>query len=390
MTSPLTANVKLLDLPVNDTRGVVGSCSAGKLQALTWADLFKEDKDNGNSRTMGTNMVTNDKINFLSLTYGGIPLSQDGFAQSCEQAGPSGVQNQNSIIEVNWDGSDSNEVGEKYSFFGEYGFDSVKIDSKSFKFAMKNGDLILFEIKGSLLYKINFNFELAPQIIRFISQLRNLDQSNFEIKRRFGEIRISLEINRAGYYVKMAKNKGGSIHIPMGPNNSSIFKFLNIFSNFVGLSKSMQDDSAFLQHRSKLAPEDPTSISKLILHYQIQTIDTENQHVFSCEKQPQLSPIQAYSDASDDFNHSDDSFFTDDFLGHATDSDRRPPLSYPEEIRKSKFNREICRKANLMNSDNCLPTANLNTQVKIYRKNQKNKRRHSMTTRSQSRDFPWD
>ncbi|CAH9127800.1 unnamed protein product [Cuscuta epithymum] len=100
--------------------------------------------------------------------------------------------------------------------------------------------------------------------------------------------------------------------------------------------------------------------------------------------------IQAYSDAFDDFDHSDDSFFTDDFLGHATESDRRPPISYPEEIRKSKFNTAICHKANFITSENCLPTDNLNTQLKIYRKSQKNKRRHSMKTRSQSRDFPWE
>ncbi|CAH9067615.1 unnamed protein product [Cuscuta europaea] len=91
-----------------------------------------------------------------------------------------------------------------------------------------------------------------------------------------------------------------------------------------------------------------------------------------------LPLIQAFSDASDDFDHSDDSLFTDDFLGHATESNCRPPISYPEEIRKSKFNTAIYGKANFITSKNCLPTENLNTRLKIYRKSQKNKRRHNM------------
>ncbi|CAH9137061.1 unnamed protein product [Cuscuta epithymum] len=116
----------------------------------------------------------------------------------------------------------------------------------------------------------------------------------------------------------MAKYKGSFIRLPMGPHNSSLLKFLNIFSNFVGHSKSMQDDSISLQHGSLLETEDHTSISKLIFNYQIQAAITETNHVFSSGKQHQLPLIQAYSDASDDFDHSDDSLFTDDSLGHAT------------------------------------------------------------------------
>ncbi|CAH9124391.1 unnamed protein product [Cuscuta epithymum] len=148
-----------------------------------------------------------------------------------------------------------------------------------------------------------------------------------------------------------------------------------------GLSKTVQDDSLSLHHRSVPQTEDPTSISKLIFNYHIQTADAEKTHVFSFGKQPELPLNQAYSDASDDFDHSDDSLFTDDFLGHAIESDRRPPISYPEEVWKSKFNTAICRKATFITSENCLPTENLNTQLKIYRKSQKNKRRHNMTTR---------
>ncbi|CAH9120598.1 unnamed protein product [Cuscuta epithymum] len=148
--------------------------------------------------------------------------------------------------------------------------------------------------------------------------------------------------------------------------------------------------------RSRIESEDPTSISKLILNFQIQgdlRIESEcneNQIVLSSEKQPKLPQIEAYSDASDSYDYSDDSFYRDDFLGHATESNRRPPISYPEEIRKSKFNSAICCKANFVTSENCLPTDNLNTQLKIYKKSQKNKRRHGMRTRSQSRDFPWE
>ncbi|CAH9074230.1 unnamed protein product [Cuscuta europaea] len=61
---------------------------------------------------------------------------------------------------------------------------------------------------------------------------------------------------------------------------------------------------------------------------------------------------KTHSDASDDFDHSDESFFSDDFLGHASETDRRPPLSNREEIKKSKVNRSICRKSRFVNSDN--------------------------------------
>ncbi|CAH9104339.1 unnamed protein product [Cuscuta epithymum] len=139
----------------------------------------------------------------------------------------------------------------------------------------------------------------------------------------------------------MVKHKGSFIQIPMGHHNSSLFKFLNIFSNFVWLSKSVQDDSISFQHGRMSEIKEPTSISKLIFIYQIKAAGIENQQVFSSEKQPQLPQIQAYSDASDDFDHSDDSLFTNDFLGHATESERHPPISYPQEIRKSKFNHDL-------------------------------------------------
>ncbi|CAH9104610.1 unnamed protein product [Cuscuta epithymum] len=282
------------------------------------------------------------------------------------------------------------EACEKYSFFAEDGFDSIKIESKMFKFALQGSNLVLFEIKNSQLRKMEVNLDIAPRIICFMSQLTNLAQPNLKQSRRFGDITVCLETNRSGCYVKIFKHKGSSINIPVGHKKSSLLQFINIFSNFVGITKYVQDDSINLQLRSTIESEDPTSISKLILNSQIQGQCTENQNVISSEKEPELPRIQAYSDASDSFDYSDDSFFADDFLGHATESDRRPPISYPEEIRKSKFNREICSKANFVTSENCLPTDNLNKQLKIYKKSQKNKRRHSMKTRSQSRDFPWE
>ncbi|CAH9110110.1 unnamed protein product [Cuscuta epithymum] len=138
------------------------------------------------------------------------------------------------------------------------------------------------------------------------------------------------------------------------------------------------------EHETSVDSEDIT-ISKLIFNYEVQRAFGEKQ---SLEKQPHIPLLQAYSDASNSFDYSDDSFFSDDFLGHATESDRRPPLSKHDEIKNSKFNRTICRKAKSVNSENCLPTDNLNTQLKLYRKSQQNKRRHNMRTRSQSRDFP--
>ncbi|CAH9075881.1 unnamed protein product, partial [Cuscuta europaea] len=157
----------------------------------------------------------------------------------------------------------------------------------------------------------------------------------------------------------------------MGPHNSNLKDFLAIFSNFVGLPILVQE----------------TPISKLILDSQIQGAHSHKQGSPTPVERHGL--VQAYSDASDHFYQSDDSSYMYDFMGHATESDRRPPISTPEEIKKSKFNRAICRKSKFVTSENCLPTKNLNTQAKIYRKSLKNKRRHIMTTRSQSREFPW-
>ncbi|CAH9130402.1 unnamed protein product [Cuscuta epithymum] len=342
---------------------------------LTWADLVRPDKDRPAPPAQSPTIPLKEIIEF---------------PQTASQK----VSRLLSLVTTEENRAETNifyDDCEKFSFFGEDGFDSVKIETKIFKFAATNSDLVLFEIKKSQLHKILINHDLAPQIIRFLSQVTYFDQSNFtRCSRRFGDITVSLETNRSGSFIKMAKIKGGSIQIPIGHKKSSLLKFLNVFSNFVGMSTYVQDDSINLQHGSTIETEDPTSISKLIFNYQIYAASTENLQVHCPGKQLQLPLIQAYSDASDSFEHSDDSFFTDDFLGHATENDRRPPISYPEEIRKSKFNRAICRKAILVNSENCLPTDNLNTQLKIYRKSQKNKRRHRMKTRSQSRDFPWD
>ncbi|CAH9069792.1 unnamed protein product [Cuscuta epithymum] len=56
----------------------------------------------------------------------------------------------------------------------------------------------------------------------------------------------------------------------------------------------------------------------------------------------------------------------------------------------SDTNKDICFKSKLVTKENCLPTSNLNTQIKIYQKKKKNRRLHSMRTRSQSRGFGED
>ncbi|CAH9135848.1 unnamed protein product [Cuscuta epithymum] len=178
----------------------------------------------------------------------------------------------------------------------------------------------------------------------------------------------------------------------MGPHNSNLKDFLSTFSNFVRLTNSVQEPPMHLEQESSARTEE--TISKLIFNFEVQRAYAIKHLPHSSEKQPmipRLPQIHTYSDASDSFDYFDDSFFQDDFLGHATESDRRPPISYPEEIRKSKFNSAICCKANFVTLENCLPTDNLNTQLKIDRKSQKkNKRRHNMRIRSQSRDFPWE
>ncbi|CAH9138977.1 unnamed protein product [Cuscuta epithymum] len=342
--------------------------------SFTWADVLKSNKKIKPSVTPGTNSAES------SSATNSNPLNND-MPATCS------VTKFNRTEDIRVESALGEPGCENFMFFGQEGFDSIKIESKVFKFAVKNGEVVIFEVKKSQLHKIQFKIDLVPQIIRFMSQLTS-SASKLARSKRFGDITVSLETNRSGDYVKLAKNHGSSAQIPVGPKKSSLFKFINIFSNFAGPPESVQDDSISLQYRSTYEIEDNTSISKLILNYQIQAASIENQLVFTPMKQ--LPRIEAYSDASDGFDHSDDSFFRDDFLGHATESDRRLPISYPEEIRNSKLNRAICRKAKFVTSENCLPTDNLNTQLKIYRKTQKNKRRHSMTTRSQSRDFPWD
>ncbi|CAH9114676.1 unnamed protein product [Cuscuta epithymum] len=375
--------------PATDNLSADNIQSTGKSK-LTWADVLKGAKDKMD-KTDGPEIVSNKGP--LSIAISSSQLA--GILQSVDRASTSGLEKicskELATTYVNDEFTDDllNE-SQKYSFFGESGFDSVKIGNTSFKFAVRDTDLVLFQLKKSILHKIHIKIDLVSEIIGFISQIANTVPKNFGTKKRFEDITISVKISRAGSYVRMEKYKGSFIQIPMGHHNSSLYIFLNILTNFVGISKTVPDDSISLLHGNEQQTEDPTSISKLIFNYQIQTGDTKNTHAINFGKQPELPLIQAYSDASDDFDYSDDSLFTDDFLGHATESDRRPPISYPEEIRKSKFNTAICHKANFITSENCLPTENLNTQLKIYRKSQKNKRRHSMKTRSQTRDFPWD
>ncbi|CAH9050898.1 unnamed protein product [Cuscuta epithymum] len=77
------------------------------------------------------------------------------------------------------------------------------------------------------------------------------------------------------------------------------------------------------------------------------------------------------------------SYSADEFLGHASKSEKRPPISSMEDLWDSDTNQDVCNKATLATWDNYLPTLNLNTQIKLYRK--KHQRSHIMRTRSQSR-----
>ncbi|CAH9082837.1 unnamed protein product [Cuscuta europaea] len=270
------------------------------------------------------------------------------------------------------------EASETFQFFGEEGFDSINIELKTFRFAVTKNDLVILEFKKSSLHRMDFKKNKEPEIFRYINHLSRSD--NFKEHRRFGPITVSSNCNNSGWYLKIAKEKGSFIIIPMGPNNSNLITIMAILSNFVGLSNLVQETGMDMLQETMILSEEPKSISKLILESQIREAYSQKQNSPTPVERP--LPVQAYSDASDTFYQSDDSGFMDEFLGHATENERRPPISTPEEIRKSKFNRAICRKSKFVTAENCLPTENLNTQLKIYRKPQKNKRRHSMTTRS--------
>ncbi|CAH9124543.1 unnamed protein product [Cuscuta epithymum] len=338
--------------------------SSGKQpKTLTWADILKKNNDHSLP-----NLV-------VPFSAANICLTEDN-------------DNLNTTQENRAESDLISEECEKFGFFGEDGFDSIKIESKLFKFAVKNKEIVIFEIKKSLMHKISFNLDLATQIIGYISQITRSDH-NYGQRRRIGHIMISTELNNSGWFLKISKEKGSFILIPTGPKNSRLLEFLAMFSNTVGISALVQEDQMHVKPKTTADTIEPTSISKLIFNFQIQGAYTEQQQTHCSEIPPKLPLLLAYSDASDSYDPSDESFFSDDFLGHATESERRLPISNQNDIRDSKFNRGICHKSKFITSDNCLPTDNLNTQLKIYKKSQKNKRRHSMRTRSQSKQFPW-
>ncbi|CAH9093261.1 unnamed protein product [Cuscuta europaea] len=189
---------------------------------------------------------------------------------------------------------------EKFQFFGEEGFDSIKLESKLFKFGIKNEEITVFEIKISQLHKISFNLELAPQIILYIYQLTTEDFFCRQL-RRFGPISVSSNFNKAGGFITMAKDNGYFIAIPVGPQNSGLLDFLAIFSNFVGISNLELEEPMHRSQETSLITEEPTSISKLIFYFQIQGAYLEKHWSPPPEKQNRL--IQAFSDASDCFYH---------------------------------------------------------------------------------------
>ncbi|CAH9123674.1 unnamed protein product [Cuscuta epithymum] len=75
-----------------------------------------------------------------------------------------------------------------------------------------------------------------------------------------------------------------------------------------------------------------------------------------------------HSVALDDETEQSYPFSGDDFLGHASESEKRTTLSSREDLWDSDANQDICNEARLVTMENCLPTSNLNTQIKLYRK----------------------
>ncbi|CAH9085666.1 unnamed protein product [Cuscuta epithymum] len=73
----------------------------------------------------------------------------------------------------------------------------------------------------------------------------------------------------------------------------------------------------------------------------------------------------------------------DEFNGHVSENEKRVPISTVEDLWDSDSNGVLCQKALLVTQENCLPTQNLNTQKRMYKK--KNQRSHIMRTRSQTR-----
>ncbi|CAH9091683.1 unnamed protein product [Cuscuta europaea] len=120
---------------------------------------------------------------------------------------------------------------EKFNFFGEEDFDSIKIESKIFRFATRNNEIVIFEIKKSSLKRINFKTVMAPGIFQFIQQLSCSNKFNLVQTGKFGNITVMSLLNNSGCYVKIANDKGSSILIPRGTQFKPQRFFDIIFKN---------------------------------------------------------------------------------------------------------------------------------------------------------------
>ncbi|CAH9103616.1 unnamed protein product [Cuscuta europaea] len=252
------------------------STSTGAVRRLTWAEIvrwegnesgaqastsaiLKDDNITADKRSADNDMDGSEIVARVNLTSNTLP-SRHAVISLNERPSKSGVNTPSYstlllMTEINQANKDAQtfNVGDKLSFeliqaptdvsaretesfhfVGEEGFDFVKIESKSFRFEDRQNEIVIFEIKKSSMHMINFKKEQAPDIYRFITQITISD--NFRERRRFGSITVSSNFNNSGRYLKIAKEKGSFILIPVGPKNSYIKKFMAIFSNFVGLT----------------------------------------------------------------------------------------------------------------------------------------------------------
>ncbi|CAH9128893.1 unnamed protein product [Cuscuta epithymum] len=188
---------------------------------------------------------------------------------------------------------------------------------------------------------------------------------------------INLASNNFGEFLRISQTKGRLLIIPTGNNFSGLSAFFNMLDNT--LSSSGRFDPDPLTTYEEQSSSVDISISKLLIQADLE--NPKEQKLEECDIFSGNHKIIAFSE------HSDRYFSGDKFIGHASESDKRPPNVLVEDLWDADTNTNICKKALLITQDNCLPTDNLNTQIKIYQKRKKNRRLHSMTTRSQSRGF---
>ncbi|CAH9106304.1 unnamed protein product, partial [Cuscuta epithymum] len=132
------------EIPLDGQFGVE-THTPGIVRSLTWAEIVRLESDR---RDGGRGEV--------STSVGRIVHSQDKENHLMTKVN----ETSRNTPPIQATSDDSWELSERFNFFGEEGFDSIKIESKLFRLAARNNEIDIFEIQNSSLKRINFKAEI--------------------------------------------------------------------------------------------------------------------------------------------------------------------------------------------------------------------------------------